>query len=349
MVKEAAEASIFAKQTAQMTSLFCLSLVKPGTYEPQLLFENWEVRAGIFACDNHLVISNVSADILFTDKRRAPQVSIITTSMDPPFIRGKMGKLHALNTPIFTKAWDLILFDGRFRNYDWTVKLDVDAVMVAPRVRWILLPHLMPNAKIYMQNVGPEPDLTGNHLHGPLEVLSKAAVEAYGAGAQRCKLEDFSTEHGEDYYLNFCLLLLDVRGIVEPRLLQDAYQWGATAVDCTSEHACFHPVKTLVAWNSCVNQIGPNALAPLMGYDLRQLALFHGSHSALFMNVFLAVAATSMLVLGATMIGRRARRHLDRSSRAAADRPEWNDSDRSHLLEPRELMRVRIRDETTGC
>merc|ERR1712050_409813 len=107
-----------------------------------------------------------------------------------------------LNAPVFVKAWDLVVRDGRYKKFDWTLKLDVDALIVAPRARTLLHEHANPGAKMYVQDVGK--DAMGNRLHGAVEAVSKAGVEAYQKGAAECDKDIGSTGKGEDLYLNFC-------------------------------------------------------------------------------------------------------------------------------------------------
>merc|ERR1712048_1447291 len=91
-----------------------------------------------------------------------------------------------------------------------------------------------------------------------------------------------------DLYLNFCLLLLNVTPIWEPRLLQDAFEWGSHAPKCTSGHAVFHPLKSIARWKTCMNQIGPNAIKPPHSYEA---VLKHWNRGAL--DVPLAVVKES--------------------------------------------------------
>merc|ERR1719166_870958 len=51
-------------------------------------------------------------------------------------VHAKQGSLEGiLNTRIFMNAWDYLDRDGRFRNYDWVVKVDPDAVFFPSRLR----------------------------------------------------------------------------------------------------------------------------------------------------------------------------------------------------------------------
>merc|ERR1712113_590769 len=180
------------------------------------------------------------------------KTSMIDTQLWAPVAYGPHGNAHILNTPVFILAWDLIGREGKFRKFDWTLKLDVDAVIVVQRMKSVLMSHA-PDQEVVLWNT-PQ-DAVGNLLHGPVEVLSQAAVEAYFIGQEKCKQNVNYAKEGEDYYLGFCMKYLKVQGVYEARLLQDAYMWGKRHVDCNTQHAVFHPVKNAGELSACVNLI----------------------------------------------------------------------------------------------
>jgi len=252
-------------------SLFCFSLVALGTYEAGVLLKQQELHAGLFACDAHCVLSNVTANVLFGDGPAASQVQVLTIDgwIWVPVRYGPHGHPHVLNTPVFQKAWDVIFAKGTYKDYDWTLKLDVDAVIVPPRVRNVL--RWRPKDShgrykpMYILNAGE--DALGNLLHGPIEALSRAAIEAFASGADRCRREISSTQSGEDFYVNRCMQLLKVPGVQDMRLLKDAYMWGEKHVECSSNEAVFHPLKSTSEWANCVKQIGRPAVAVSFALD----------------------------------------------------------------------------------
>merc|ERR1712050_462936 len=81
----------------------------------------------------------------------------------------------------------------------------------------------------------------GHDLHGPVEVLSRKAMEIYSKGARRCATEVDYSDKGEDWYLGLCLDLLEIPAEEEPRLLSD---WHTEFNACDTIHAVFHPFKT---------------------------------------------------------------------------------------------------------
>uniref|UniRef100_A0A7S0FZA1 Hexosyltransferase n=1 Tax=Pyrodinium bahamense TaxID=73915 RepID=A0A7S0FZA1_9DINO len=276
------------KQVAQRLagpSLFCFAVVAPGTSEPEMVAMQYLQGSGIFGCDGYRVVSNVSAEMLFSKASlhlpddisahlpfdRIP-VSVVNISIwvklqqsppfwDPATNAWKQGDKHLANAPVFVEAWDKIFSGGEYSKYDWTVKLDVDAFPVPQRIRAMLRDHTKhPSWNMYMQNTAA--DRYGNFLHGPIEVLSKAAMDAYSDGAGRCKREVYFRDKGEDWYLGLCLQHLGVPGVRELRLLDDAYMWNSAHVNCDTSFATYHPLKDLDSWNSCLQQVCPSVLNP---------------------------------------------------------------------------------------
>uniref|UniRef100_A0A7S0FYJ6 Hexosyltransferase n=1 Tax=Pyrodinium bahamense TaxID=73915 RepID=A0A7S0FYJ6_9DINO len=276
------------KQVAQRLagpSLFCFAVVAPGTSEPEMVAMQYLQGSGIFGCDGYRVVSNVSAEMLFSKASlhlpddisahlpfdRIP-VSVVNISIwvklqqsppfwDPATNAWKQGDKHLANAPVFVEAWDKIFSGGEYSKYDWTVKLDVDAFPVPQRIRAMLRDHTKhPSWNMYMQNTAA--DRYGNFLHGPIEVLSKAAMDAYSDGAGRCKREVYFRDKGEDWYLSLCLQRLGIPGIRELRLLDDAYTVASTHVNCDTSYATFHPLKDLDNWNRCLRQVCPSATNP---------------------------------------------------------------------------------------
>eukprot|EP00418_Pyrodinium_bahamense_P097766 CAMPEP_0179025308 /NCGR_PEP_ID=MMETSP0796-20121207/7913_1 /TAXON_ID=73915 /ORGANISM="Pyrodinium bahamense, Strain pbaha01" /LENGTH=535 /DNA_ID=CAMNT_0020721315 /DNA_START=46 /DNA_END=1653 /DNA_ORIENTATION=- len=263
--------------------LFCFAVVAPGTYEPEMVAMQYLQGSGIFGCDGYRVVSNLSADVLFGKaslhlpsniKAHLPFHRIPVSVMDikvwvklqrtPAYWDSaanswRQGDMHLMNAPVFVKAWDKIFSDGEYAKYDWTVKLDVDAFLVPGRLRAILRGYTDPSWSTYVQNVGV--DTYGNMLHGPIEVLSKKAVDSYRDGAERCKEEVNMWDKGEDWYLFLCLEHLGVPHVRELRLLNDHY-WASVYTPCNTPFATFHPFKDKDTWQRCLREVCPMVLNP---------------------------------------------------------------------------------------
>merc|ERR1712137_1197121 len=109
--------------------------MRPYGYEPALMQMQFAKGAGIFACDEFVVLSN---DTTFTGTEDALPVPVyvINGSVNVPY-GGKWNT--ALNADVFTRAWQVVGMLGRWQYHDWTVKLDPDAVFFPDRLRKLLL------------------------------------------------------------------------------------------------------------------------------------------------------------------------------------------------------------------
>mmetsp|Transcript_97916 Transcript_97916/g.204224 ORF Transcript_97916/g.204224 Transcript_97916/m.204224 type:complete len:900 (+) Transcript_97916:190-2889(+) len=89
-------------------------------------------------------------------------------------------------------------------------------------------------------------------LHGPIEVLSKDALELFERRVDECK-ELLSHPWGEDKYLDHCLNQLGVRRVLAYELL-DETACGQLPVECPSANVGFHPFKEVQAYFDCWGQ-----------------------------------------------------------------------------------------------
>jgi len=193
-------------------------------------------RRSIFACEDFVVYSSVALDL---------GSGYTTSRIDMDLHCPLGGQYHtALNTPIFLKIWRQVIKDGRFRLHEWTVKADPDCVFLPGRLRDIV------RVEALRSNVESGKGLFLNNcrfgLHGPLEVASRRALEAYGKGYRRCKRPP-----QEDVYLQHCMLSLGVVQMNQFNLLAEAACRSPDWQSCHSPQAAFHPFKSLDAYRSC--------------------------------------------------------------------------------------------------
>jgi len=234
-------------------SLFCWALCLPTGLESILLAKQHAAKLGIFACEQHLVITNqTSLRTLFdTDSHgKALHLSIINEPLFTP-VGGKYNT--ALNSPIFIKAWQAVFTDAKYEDHDWTVKLDPDAVFVPHRVRLLLNRHHCRGQACspkYISNFGKD-------LHGPIEVMNKQAMQVYALGQDRCKSNVDYSDKGEDWFLSLCLDLLGIVHDAEPTMLSDWHMdIGPEPSACDTLHAVFHPFKEWEFYHTCLCQTG---------------------------------------------------------------------------------------------
>jgi len=140
------------------------------------------------------------------------------------------------------KLWKEVFRLRRFRRHDWTVKVDADSVFFPSRLRYALLIHNEAPGGVYLNNCKLG-------MHGPLEVFSKNAVDAFQSGQQHCEthfneLCSGDCQWGEDMFVDQCLWkVLGVKRVSNSNLLVEDHceppvGWQA----CTdTEKVVFHP------------------------------------------------------------------------------------------------------------
>jgi len=155
----------------------------------------------------------------------------------------------AANTEVFLQAWSAVRDDGRFANFDWTVKIDPDCVLVPDRIRGRLGNFGV--GKFYVANCdrgGQAPPM----MYGAVEAISNEAVQAFVSEEDRCKNElgwQVIQDWGEDRWLGECLDHIGVTRIDGYDLLHD--QRCLSDADCHNDAAAFHPFKSTDSWAAC--------------------------------------------------------------------------------------------------
>jgi hypothetical protein len=227
-------------------SMFCFSLMLPWGYEKGLLQHQYRRGASIFACDEYSVLSN--QEILIADG--------LKTGIVKSDLKCKMGGEFktCLNTPIFMKVWDKINADKRPQFHDWTVKVDPDAVFFPERLRALLVNHKETPKGVYLNNCKLG-------MHGPLEVFSRNAVNAWASGRWAC-VNHFkqvcagNCKWGEDMFIDQCMMrVLKLQREFEPELLvEDHCKPPPGWADCKDARmVSFHPFKKQKAYDKCMD------------------------------------------------------------------------------------------------
>jgi len=257
-LEPSAEPTIMSNRTP---TIFCWMLVTPETYEVDLLHLQLSKRS-LSGCDGFAVYSNVTISMLLGSSALGTGFNMLLGSSNGKAWTGAMHfdtepwSGYSKNRPIFTEVWRQVFADGHYRLYDWTVKLDADAILIPEKLRSILHHrHPFPGAAFL---------IAYNKMHGSLEVLSRGAMEAYAENPGACETNVASPR--EDEYLEACLVMLNVSRIIEPDILEDkaGYGHGSGSLSaeklwpCNTSKAAVHPVKDPALWPTCFDACAGN-------------------------------------------------------------------------------------------
>jgi len=224
------------------TSLYCVALMVPGSYEEGMVLWQHKNKVSLFACNAGEIFSNESVEL-------APglKTSKINSDLKCEY-GGDSGT--ALNAWIFIEFWRKVLENKVYSEHDWTVKVDVDAVFFPDRLLTVLKDN---SGAAWISNCK-------YGLHGPIEVLSLRAMAALAADyalseagdePARCleampEAVEGPAQWGEDMFLDKCLSeVLGVDSVIDTRLMCEAH------CDCPNWYWCgngtdrviFHPFK----------------------------------------------------------------------------------------------------------
>jgi len=127
--------------------------------------------------------------------------------------RKKMGTW--VNSNMFIQAWKMIKDEGAWSKWDWTVKVDIDAVFIPTRLRQYLGQVEVTNNGIYLENC----KYVNFGFFGSLAVISHDAAATYMANLDDCKAslnymgkekDTGNQEWGEDLFQQRCM---DLHGV----------------------------------------------------------------------------------------------------------------------------------------
>lgn len=129
-------------------SLFCFTMARTDNYEIELIRLQLAKVIGVFDCDEQIVFSDretwISAGPTFLKGKDEPiMISTfnVKANLTDAAVGGESGARQAawLNAGDYVKCWQQVVFDGRFRFHEWTVKVDPDTVFLPGRLRGRLM------------------------------------------------------------------------------------------------------------------------------------------------------------------------------------------------------------------
>jgi len=236
--------------------LFCFTVMRSWGNDLEILEAQSSRRAGIFGCDERMILSDKEIDL---GKTPGEDRTIAISGHDSILSEG--AGLYK-NSDLFLKIWDAVDRDGRYKYMDWTVKVDPDAVFLPDRLKVRLGggSHSK-HHPTFFANCGAKVDVQSsehpNFMYGALEVFSQAAVTTYFKGKHRCQNEiRAGAAHSmwEERYMTKCLELLGVamntwRNL---HLLSDAHCDNSKEIpDCAGNAVAFHNFSTPEAYLQC--------------------------------------------------------------------------------------------------
>lgn len=254
------------------TSMYCYALVfstkggKLYTPDDELLKYQYDNKRSIFACDSYEVFGDV--DISFG----GGEYKSLTLQPHPgwtEFTRPDTGA--AANVAIFLDAWGVMREQQKWRDMEWVVKADADAVFIPARLKDMLSKQMQPDTGLYYENCkGVDSGFFGN-----LEVISTAGFKIFVDKLENCRAElpwdgaevdDWKYgPWGEDKFAQECM---DKAGVLKLQLFELTYD-GACPADqpkdkpkgeifsppCWNSSApSTHPFMSVEAWKNCYDE-----------------------------------------------------------------------------------------------
>merc|ERR1712066_684614 len=168
-----------------------------------------------------------------------------------------------VNGPAFQNIFLNMKQDGRWSNYDWTVKVDADAVFFPDRLKLKLSGQKVTEKGIYFTNC----EHVWYGFFGSMEVFSKNAVANYLANLDACKANPKinNTTYGEDLFAQKCMNSAGVSNVKDFYLVTDAVCDAITVMavthakkkivhlpNCAMGTPAFHPLKKVPDYLSCL-------------------------------------------------------------------------------------------------
>lgn len=207
------------------SSLFCFMAVLPGSYEEGLRAVAEKMKAGIFSCDQSVVLES------------SPRETVRIDGLE----------LFA-NTEVFIEIWQQFQEFRDWEQYDWTIKADPDCVFWATRLRWHLEQLRAPQDEpIYVRTAEEKYGMAG-----ALEAVTQDGVRALLGGLGDCARTTSRRVPRENRFLKGCLDATGVGYMTDTFILEPPGRAGP----CSDGIAvAFHPHKTPAEWSQCYKNV----------------------------------------------------------------------------------------------
>jgi len=171
--------------------------------------------------------------------------------------RGGDQGMHS--APVTAAVWGKVIVSVKFRNHEWTVKLDPYTAFLPWRLRAVVKSfdesQTQTKHGVYLHNCN-------THLDLPIEVLSRQAVQTYAIkclGPQLARLKAKTTGQrfllSEDGWLKPVLQDLQITALPTSNLLPVSSCTAISGFDasqCRPGFVAFYPLKTAQAYSDCL-------------------------------------------------------------------------------------------------
>ena len=273
-VPKAGEPMYLDNAVAPGTSMYCYSVYMADTGsdgkterpdELNLLRAAYDRKMGIFACEQWGIFSDVPGDL----RPGVPFVAVDDADGDFHILKRKETGSW-INTGLHTQVWKAIRAAGDFKQADWLVKVDCDAVFLPSRLRVFLASQGEPGSGvpgIYLENC----KYVKWGWFGNLEIMSLTAADTLFPNIEWCKqVLDWKTgveggkygPMGEDLFAQSCLDAMGVRrGGAFDTVLDGACEADRPVAekknkkwkpDCTEKNtAAYHPFMKVGDYVKC--------------------------------------------------------------------------------------------------
>ncbi|CAE7598659.1 DNAJB8 [Symbiodinium pilosum] len=223
-------------------SLFCFSIVGPEQVD--LLSSQFIEGIGVFGCDDHMLFSSLPAEELFKDSIRTNP----TWPTNGPRVQVLSYSPEGLGLPAVREAWQQVTQNGRYKRFDWTLKMDTATAFHPDRLRDILSLHCS------AADCGPMVLQNGAVIPGAAQALTKAAVDKLAKN----QLASCSKDVAEVKCLQQTLQQGGVQLVKEQNLIKDFSASNSMRL-CTLSQGSFFPFLAWADYMNCMGQAGYSA------------------------------------------------------------------------------------------
>jgi len=215
--------------TNTANTLFCFAFYTADTgstkpsFELDLLRTQLFLGASIFGCEEYRVYSDVDT---WLSPKGINTIKVNDAEGNFHFAKRKKAGTW-VNSNMFIATWRMIKDEGAWAKWDWTVKVDVDAIFLPSRLRTYLANVEVTNNGIYLETC----KYVNFGFFGSLAVVSHDAAGTYMANLDDCKSslnymgseKDYGNQPwGEDLFQQRCMDLHRVDKVAAYNLNTDA-------------------------------------------------------------------------------------------------------------------------------